>query len=222
MPKMNMDYSKCVIYRIVCKDLNITECYVGHTTNLIQRKYRHSITYTNPNTKDYNYKINQYIRENGGWSNFELIEIEKYPCSDINEATKRERYWKEFYNANLNSNIPSRTKKEWNEDNADKLKKYHKEYYNENADKILEKAKQYQIENKEKINERKKEYIDKNANKIKKYQKKWYIENADKILEKQSEKIICECGCEITRGNLNCHLKTKKHQELINLSLKLN
>ena len=32
MPKKEIDYSNTIIYRIVCKDTNITECYVGHTT----------------------------------------------------------------------------------------------------------------------------------------------------------------------------------------------
>ena len=32
MPRKVVDYSKTVIYKIVCKDLNITELYVGHTT----------------------------------------------------------------------------------------------------------------------------------------------------------------------------------------------
>ncbi len=41
MPKTKIDYSKTIIYRIVCKDLSITECYVGHTTNFTKRKCQH-------------------------------------------------------------------------------------------------------------------------------------------------------------------------------------
>jgi len=40
MPK-NVDYSKVVIYKIVYKDLDIKECYVGHTTNFTKRKCTH-------------------------------------------------------------------------------------------------------------------------------------------------------------------------------------
>ena len=39
-----------------------------------------------------------------------MIEIEKYPCNDKNEACKRERHWIEILKANLNIQIPSRTR----------------------------------------------------------------------------------------------------------------
>ena len=29
------------------------------------------------------------MRDNGGWQNWSMIEIEKYPCNDQQEATKR-------------------------------------------------------------------------------------------------------------------------------------
>ena len=40
------------------------------------------------------------IRKNGGWENWCMIEIEKYPCNDKNEAKARERYWLETLNYN--------------------------------------------------------------------------------------------------------------------------
>jgi len=33
MPKTEIDYSSTIIYKLVCNDLNITDNYVGHTTN---------------------------------------------------------------------------------------------------------------------------------------------------------------------------------------------
>ena len=41
MPREAMDYSKCIIYKIVCNDENVLESYVGHTTNFVKRKYNH-------------------------------------------------------------------------------------------------------------------------------------------------------------------------------------
>jgi len=41
MPKVPTDYSKTIIYKIVCNDLNVNECYIGHTTNFIKRKGQH-------------------------------------------------------------------------------------------------------------------------------------------------------------------------------------
>ena len=36
-----MDYSNTYFYKIVCKDLNVTDCYVGHTLNFTKRKCTH-------------------------------------------------------------------------------------------------------------------------------------------------------------------------------------
>ena len=33
MPRKEIDYSKTVIYKIVCNDLNVKDVYVGHTTD---------------------------------------------------------------------------------------------------------------------------------------------------------------------------------------------
>ena len=67
-----------------------------------------------------------------------MIEIEKYPCNDSNEAGKRERYWYELNHATLNTLYPGRT---------------HAEYVEANHEYILLKSKQYHIEHKEQINE---------------------------------------------------------------------
>lgn len=100
MPKDIINYSSTIIYKIVCKDLNVKDIYVGHTTNFIRRKANHKYDCNNPNSKPYNFKIYLTIRENGGWSNWEMIEVEKYNCNDRNEAAARERYWYEIYKQN--------------------------------------------------------------------------------------------------------------------------
>jgi hypothetical protein len=38
MPRLPIDYSKSIIYKIVCKDLDVKDCYVGSTTNFTNRK----------------------------------------------------------------------------------------------------------------------------------------------------------------------------------------
>ena len=113
MPKTEMSYANTIIYKIVCNDLDVKSCYVGHTTNFVKRKYNHKDKVKKSNCKEYNYKLYQIIRANGGWENWAMIEIEKYPCNDANEASKRERYFYELLNADLNGSIPSRTKKEY-------------------------------------------------------------------------------------------------------------
>ena len=36
-----LDYSNTIIYKISCKDTNVTELYVGHTINFVQRQLAH-------------------------------------------------------------------------------------------------------------------------------------------------------------------------------------
>ena len=45
MPRKEINYSKTIFYRLVCNDVNISECYVGHTTNFIKRKQLHKSKY---------------------------------------------------------------------------------------------------------------------------------------------------------------------------------
>ena len=165
MPKVNVDYSKTIIYKLVCNDLNITECYVGSTTNFTQRKSEHKKNCINPNSKEHNCKKYCFIRDNGGWSNWQMVEIEKYPCNDKNEATKRERYYFELLNASLNTQNPNismgiiKHNKEYiknkdlyinNNENTEqylktkeRIRAYKKEYYQKNRDKRNEYGKQY-------------------------------------------------------------------------------
>ena len=148
MPKVEIDYSKTIIYKICCKDINISDIYVGHTTDFIRRKAVHKSDCNNPNSKNYNHYVYQFIRDNRGWENWDMVEIEKYNCNDRLEACKRERYWIEELKSILNKNIPSRTKKEFDI-----------EYYIANKKDKLEKANNYYSDNKEKIKAQKAERI---------------------------------------------------------------
>ena len=87
MPKDIIDYSQTIIYKIYCKDATITDVYIGHTTNFIKRKYQHKIC-CNGNTK---LKIYETIRSNGGWENWDMVEIAKYNCKDATEARIKEQ-----------------------------------------------------------------------------------------------------------------------------------
>ena len=91
MPRTPRDYSKNIIYKIVCNDLSVEDCYVGHTTDMSKRKYAHKYVCNNENCKGYNYKIYKIIRQNGGWDNWNMVLVEKFPCKDNSEACKRER-----------------------------------------------------------------------------------------------------------------------------------
>ena len=185
MPRIAIDYSKTIMYRIVCKDPTITDCYVGSTTNFTKRKSNHKSACTNSKDTYYDYYVYQFIRDHGGWDNFDMLEIEMYRAVDKPDQVRRERYWLETYGATLNKMIPSRTNKEYYEENKEQILEYKKEYYEENREQILE------------------------------YKKEYYEENRERILEKQTEKITCECGSICNRGSIARHTKSKKHIDLM-------
>ena len=103
MPKVPMDYSKAVIYKICCKDTSITDVYVGSTTNLVKRRYDHKISSTTKGSNVY-----QFIRDHGGFENWDVVMIEQYPCNNYMELHTREREWMERLKATLNQNNPIR------------------------------------------------------------------------------------------------------------------
>ena len=86
MPRKDIDYSNTIIYRIVCKDTSITDCYVGHTTNFINRKNGHKTKCNNEKDKNYNLNVYQFIRDNGNWENWDMIEIERCNAIEIGRA----------------------------------------------------------------------------------------------------------------------------------------
>jgi hypothetical protein len=146
MPRTNCNYAKTIIYKIVCNNLNITDCYVGHTTDFTRRKGQHKFCCTTENDKAHNFNVYTFIRANGGWINWTMLEIQKFPCADGNEARTIERYWFEQLNATLNSEVPNRTDAE--------LLKYKKDHYEANKDEIKIKHKEYRATHQDAINKK--------------------------------------------------------------------
>ena len=121
MTKLPINYQKACIYEIVCKDVNITEMYVGSTTNLIKRRNQHKSACNNEKDKRHNAFVYQFIRENGSFDNWDVVLIERViDCKDKENLHKRERYYIEEKKAELNKSIPLRTHKEYREDNREK------------------------------------------------------------------------------------------------------
>ena len=182
MTKTSIDYSKTIIYKIVCNDLNVKDLYVGHTTDFTKRKYQHKNNSINENRKHYTIQSYDFIRKNGGWCNWSMIEIEKFPCNDGNEAKARERYWVETLNSLLNSISPIRSYDELKESK----KAYDKIYSKDNKIKKDEYALEYRLKNIDTINEKRKEYRKQNKEKIRNQRLEYMINNADKFKEMQS------------------------------------
>ena len=128
-----------------------------------------------------------------------IILLENFPCNSREELVKKEQEFIEQYDNLLNKHRAYNSIEYHKEYHKEYNLKYHNEHYEENKDKILEKAKVYYEKNKNKISEKTKIY---------------YEKNKVEISEKYKIKVICECGCEISKYN-NKHKKTKKHIKLM-------
>lgn len=188
------DYSKGKIYTIRCRT-DDSLIYVGSTVEerLSARFAGHK---RNKNISLYKYIINNC---NGDWDDWYIELYELCPCNSKMELEKREgEIQREI--STINNRIEGRTYKEYCNDNKDKIRERKREYYENHIDDKKEYDKIYHQQNKEK------EY---------QQQHKRYFENKDIFLEKRKEKVICECGCEMTKQSLSSHRKTKKHIDLM-------
>jgi hypothetical protein len=152
MPRCETNYSKTIIYKLVCKDTAVTDCYVGHTTRFPNRKAMHKYNADKIQSRQHNYYVYRFIRENGGFSNWDMVQIEEYPCENSRQAETRERYWLETLKASLNKNIPTRSKTEWEADFPEKVKQHKAKWRNANKEYIKAYSKIYN-ENKKLINQ---------------------------------------------------------------------
>ena len=158
---------------------------MGYTTNFKNRKYEHKRSCNNDSRNNHNLRVYKFIRDNGGFENWCMIEIEKYNATDKRDLEKRERYFIETLKTSLNSRIPTRNNKEYREQNKQKIKEQQRQKYIKNKCKIIE------------------------------YQKKRYEENIEEYKELRNKKFNCECGGKYTYANKQKHMTSKKHQEYI-------
>ena len=180
-----VNYQNAIIYKICCKDVNIKEIYIGSTTQFKARKWYHKNDCNNKSSNGYNQKKYKFIRDNGGWDNWDMIQIKPFPCDTKRELETEERKVIEELKPELNIIIPTRTKKE------------------------------YQIENKERLNKNCKEWREKNKESIADKKKEYYEKNKERISERRKEKHTCECGTVYTIDHKKRHEKTIKHQNFI-------
>jgi hypothetical protein len=235
MPKVKADYSNTIIYKLCCNDPSITEIYIGHTTNFIQRKNRHKSCFNN----NFDTKVYNFIRNNGGWENWSMIQLEEHNCKNKREAEAIEHNCIENFSATLNFNKPYAKCKEepqiykqnWYNENKEEILEKVKINYEENKDQKLEYQKQYAEDNKDKIKEQQNNYRDKNKEKLaaekKIYRehhkaeaaqagKEWREANKEQIKAQKTQIINCDCGHPYTFGNKIRHLKSNIHAEFNN------
>jgi len=209
MPRIPVDYSKTTFYKIISKDPNISDLYIGHTTNFTRRKNQHKQSCEIETRHNYNQKVYQFIRANGGFKNWLILEIETRECKDANEARRIEGEYIRSLNATLNRVIAGRTMKEYKDENKEEIyakAKVHFDCICGSSVRISDKSEhiksakhiQYLEDN---------ELIEKGV--IQPFSKH------KKYAERRMEKIHCECGRTYNRSNKSTHLNTKVHKQYL-------
>ena len=98
MPRLPVDYNRSIIYKICCRDKTITYTYIASTTDeFVKRKSAHKSSCNNQKNRYHNLLLYAVIRANGGWENFEMIQIEEHPCTNKRELEFREEQIRSEY-----------------------------------------------------------------------------------------------------------------------------
>ena len=208
MAPRNINYDNTYFYKICCKDINIKEIYIGHTTDFTRRKYSHGHACYNEKQKDYNMRIYKFIRDNGGWDNWDMILIEHCNCENRLCALRKEREYIEHFEATLNKQIPTQTSAEYMRNkygttlNKQTPTQTHKEYYQQNRDRILAQKKEYNNQHKEHIKE---------------YSKQYKLDNKDILKEKAKQRNINKIKDNIITKKDQIHELLKTHIQDLNI-----
>ena len=150
MPRKTInDY---VFYKFVCNDENIKCCYVGSTANFSDRKRCHIKNCNNSNLKEYNYKIYETIRANGGMENWKMVIIGEAKEISLTQSRILEQNYIDELKANMNMFRAYTNSKEYLKqyklNNIDKIKAYNEA----NKERTKEYKKQYYLKKKEEKN----------------------------------------------------------------------
>lgn len=186
-----------IMYKVCPKNKELNFCYIGQTANFENRKRQHIRNTTcETDKKHYHLKHYETIRNNGGWDEWEMIELEKFNDKTKLEARIREQELIKEHNANLNmlsayiteeerqANKKAITEK-FRTENKEYLAEQTKKYKQEHKEVIAEQMKKYRAENKEKISQKTKEYRENNKEKHQEWQKVWQEKNKELLKEKR-------------------------------------
>jgi hypothetical protein len=142
-------YQRGKIYKIISPHTD--KIYIGSTCKkyLSQRIAVHKCQYNKWCLDNNNNYTSSYELLKLG--DVEFILIESYQCNNKDELNARERYYMELNKDKIvNKIIPTRTKKQYNEDHKDHIKENKKEYYQKNKEDLLKKSNQRYKDNKDK------------------------------------------------------------------------
>jgi hypothetical protein len=124
MIKQSEKYSNSVVYMIRCKNSNVKEIYIGSTHQFKLRISLHKHFCYNESSKKYNFKVYKFIRDNGGFNNFEFIVLEELNCENKKQLLEKERYYYDIHKPSLNTQMPNRSLLEYKQNPNYRKKMY--------------------------------------------------------------------------------------------------
>lgn len=133
------DYSKGKIYCI--RSYQTDTIYIGSTTQALSRRMTEHRCKSNRSNRLTSNAITQYDD-----AYIELIE--EYPCNNIDQLKAREQYHIRGSDNCINKNIPGRSRKEYYDENIEKIRSY----YHRDIERNRQKHRDYYAANKERIN----------------------------------------------------------------------
>ena len=207
-------YQNGKIYKLW--SLETDEIYVGSTCcPLHKRMFKHRQSFRF-GTRSH-YKLYREM-ERLGETSFRIELIEDYPCDSRDELLKREGYWIRELKATLNMVMAGRSKKEYYLEHIDEVKEYKRNWQEENKDRLKQKHSEYYQKHKQEILARVKEYTESHYEDRKQYTKQYREGNKEKIQAHKSEAHLCTiCGSTYTNCHKARHERTKKHLQALEL-----
>jgi hypothetical protein len=190
------DIDNYVMYKLSPKNKNLKYCYIGHTNNFIFRKRQHYLPSVDLNHIKSHILLYETIRQNGGWDEWEMVELENFNGKTKLEARIREQELIDEHSANLNmlkayiseedrNALKKQITQKYREENKELLKEQTKKYKEDHKEIISEQMKKYRSEHKKEIYEKSKEYREKNKEKHQEWQKEWTEKNKEILKEKR-------------------------------------
>ena len=124
------------------------------------------------------------------------------------------RTQKEYYDERRD--VILKQKKQYAEDNKNKIREKNKEYYQENKEYKLASHKAWYEANKSHILQQRKEDYQTNTNNAKVKAQEYYERNKQHISEsRKAQKFTCQCGSTLRNSDKSAHYKSKKHQNYL-------
>lgn len=181
--KINWETTEVSFYKFVCKDPNILYSYVGHTTNYSSRKNSHKSDCNNSISTRYNFPLYVFMREQGGWNNWSMVQIHSQICTNSLEARQIEQELLEKQQFKLNAY------KAYQSEEQHKIyeEEYKKKYYEKNKERISIQKAEYRQKNKEHFDIKGAEYREKNKEQIRIQKAEYYQKNKEQKIKQQSK-----------------------------------